>query len=806
MTIPIPEWYIRAPHHDIDIDDQPQAPPPPSRTLTRYERLKKAILRTRTRDRHHVIINEKPPPSPRPGTCAALCALKPSSHLSDPPTTEWNVPLCPDIILSIVDDFLDDKDTRSLTLVSRHLCHLLRPSIFRKVDFNFIIKYREARIHTLAQLIATAPEILGFIQHLELMDSRYPTTPSERGVVGEALCSGTEPSVFASRLHDLCVEGFQYLAQQDYPNFCTLSLIDDPVVIRSPDHSNIGQPLFPLPYWYFMQKIGAGIKTLRLAKADYPAMIYRFFPNLQNLHFPWPENYVHTPTGYKTHSQKWNYQTPSLRELRTLELTDFTRHGKETVRMLHKYFLALQVGTLRVNVCRVGVLKRILSLCPFDSALRDLEIRQFYYDDLWNRHDVDNDALAYDDWSLPCPLQRPPSRPGIMFDEPLDFRRLGLWSLLRLSIVHPYIPTNEHLSWLTHAISTINPDKPLDQLKLSLSMDGATRDDEKPENAKPFPAAAWRELDALGDRFRYLSIEIHGKYRGYMCDERRLEKREKEVSLMVAIESALPMLNATGQLFHRLTSKTQPKMPWSLFKSRDKPPIGLSWRASSWFITFVVGLGIAVDLLVYSIIIPVMPFQLEKLGYSDVSALTSWILFAYSAGLVLLQLGLAICGFSIGLVIGPPVGGALYDHFGFRGPFVFGLVATALDLVGRLMVVERKDAVRWGYDSRLRVGLWGWGEGRDEERGEREVKEGEGKGKGTNEEKVESTATPPTTTTSPTSTPPTTTSPTPSLTVAPSPSPTPTSKVKSPSLIAVILKLAKSSRALMALSLVFMHG
>jgi DHA1 family solute carrier family 18 vesicular amine transporter 1/2 len=40
-------------------------------------------------------------------------------------------------------------------------------------------------------------------------------------------------------------------------------------------------------------------------------------------------------------------------------------------------------------------------------------------------------------------------------------------------------------------------------------------------------------------------------------------------------------------------------------------------------------LGITTDLLVYSIIIPVLPFQLERLSYHQVSALTGWLLFAY---------------------------------------------------------------------------------------------------------------------------------------------------------------------------------
>ncbi|KAF5337175.1 hypothetical protein D9611_003430 [Ephemerocybe angulata] len=207
-------------------------------------------------------------------------------------------------------------------------------------------------------------------------------------------------------------------------------------------------------------------------------------------------------------------------------------------------------------------------------------------------------------------------------------------------------------------------------------------------------------------------------------------------------------------------------------KGHRKRPIGLEWRASYWFTTIVIGSGIAIDLLVYSIIIPVIPFQLEHLGYENVSALTGWLLFAYSGGLLLStfpiaalserynarrwpliigfvvligsqfmfmeapnyavmcvarviqgigssivwviglallcdctpeqltgqQLGFAMIGFSIGLVLGPPVGGALYSRFGFRGPFIFGAIFAFVDLLGRFVVIERKDSLKWGYD------------------------------------------------------------------------------------------------------------
>ena len=37
-------------------------------------------------------------------------------------------------------------------------------------------------------------------------------------------------------------------------------------------------------------------------------------------------------------------------------------------------------------------------------------------------------------------------------------------------------------------------------------------------------------------------------------------------------------------------------------------------------------------MLVYSAVIPVFPFQLERLGYSRVSSLVGWLLFAYVRG------------------------------------------------------------------------------------------------------------------------------------------------------------------------------
>ncbi|KAH7929365.1 MFS general substrate transporter [Leucogyrophana mollusca] len=206
--------------------------------------------------------------------------------------------------------------------------------------------------------------------------------------------------------------------------------------------------------------------------------------------------------------------------------------------------------------------------------------------------------------------------------------------------------------------------------------------------------------------------------------------------------------------------------------SPPKKPWGLKWRSSIWFITTAVGFGITTDLLVYSIIIPVIPFQLEHLGRHDVSSLTGWLLCAYSAGLVVStipiamfsenhsarrtplllglvallgsqvmlmeapnyavmaiarviqglsssmvwivglallcdttperhvgrQLGIAMTGLSVGLLVGSPAGGVLYGRYGFRAPFIFGEICTIADLVARLLIIERGEALKWGVD------------------------------------------------------------------------------------------------------------
>lgn len=49
-------------------------------------------------------------------------------------------------------------------------------------------------------------------------------------------------------------------------------------------------------------------------------------------------------------------------------------------------------------------------------------------------------------------------------------------------------------------------------------------------------------------------------------------------------------------------------------------------------------------------------------------------------------------------MVGTPVGGSLYARFGFRAPFIFGEICTAVDLILRLLIIERDAALTWGYD------------------------------------------------------------------------------------------------------------
>ncbi|KAJ8295615.1 putative MFS-type transporter C18.02 [Rhodotorula toruloides] len=59
------------------------------------------------------------------------------------------------------------------------------------------------------------------------------------------------------------------------------------------------------------------------------------------------------------------------------------------------------------------------------------------------------------------------------------------------------------------------------------------------------------------------------------------------------------------------------------------------------------------------------------------------------------SLGIVMSGLSVGEAIGPPIGGALYRHLGWRAPFIFLLVLLVVDIVLRLLIIEKKTALMW---------------------------------------------------------------------------------------------------------------
>lgn len=102
-----------------------------------------------------------------------------------------------------------------------------------------------------------------------------------------------------------------------------------------------------------------------------------------------------------------------------------------------------------------------------------------------------------------------------------------------------------------------------------------------------------------------------------------------------------------------------------------KPPIFLRVRSSTWWIALCVGFGgkslslllldvqrekkltffsrksarsVLVDLASYSIIVPVIPFRLEALGYSDIGSKTGWLVASYAGGLIVSSPPVAFIG------------------------------------------------------------------------------------------------------------------------------------------------------------------
>ena len=68
------------------------------------------------------------------------------------------------------------------------------------------------------------------------------------------------------------------------------------------------------------------------------------------------------------------------------------------------------------------------------------------------------------------------------------------------------------------------------------------------------------------------------------------------------------------------------------------------------------------------------------------------------------QFGIAFAGTTAGSFVGPPVAGTLYQCWGFRAPFIFGIIVTGIDLLARLLLIERHEAAKWGVDPTAATG------------------------------------------------------------------------------------------------------
>lgn len=45
--------------------------------------------------------------------------------------------------------------------------------------------------------------------------------------------------------------------------------------------------------------------------------------------------------------------------------------------------------------------------------------------------------------------------------------------------------------------------------------------------------------------------------------------------------------------------------------------------------------------------------------------------------------------------MGPPLGGVLFEKLGFRAPFILSIAFASVDLIGRLLIIERAEAIKW---------------------------------------------------------------------------------------------------------------
>ncbi|KAJ9646404.1 hypothetical protein H2199_002453 [Coniosporium tulheliwenetii] len=181
------------------------------------------------------------------------------------------------------------------------------------------------------------------------------------------------------------------------------------------------------------------------------------------------------------------------------------------------------------------------------------------------------------------------------------------------------------------------------------------------------------------------------------------------------------------------------------FAEGSAPPFLLRHRSSKWLILTTICMAVFTDIFLYGLIVPVIPFALEQrsgvppqpdrstsrrlplivgllalagatvmlnVGNSIAALVVGRVLQGISAavvwvvGLALLadtvgkeQIGQAMgwvgMSMSLGILASPLLGGVVYDRGGYNAVFAMAYVLIGVDIVLRLVMVERKIAVRW---------------------------------------------------------------------------------------------------------------
>ncbi len=56
-------------------------------------------------------------------------------------------------------------------------------------------------------------------------------------------------------------------------------------------------------------------------------------------------------------------------------------------------------------------------------------------------------------------------------------------------------------------------------------------------------------------------------------------------------------------------------------------------------------------------------------------------------------MGKALVGYTLGLMMGPPLGGFLYERGGYQAPFIFCCIITLVDFGCRAMIIEEREEI-----------------------------------------------------------------------------------------------------------------